>query len=193
VTRFADYRWLAAGEAARALRRRLPLEAEDVMQVSLLGLHQADRSARADMPDRDFLRFARLRVRGAIIDELRSFTPGSRRGGSTGALRPWYPDPAAMAVAQELGLLPSTGWEEGEVIPRAHTLSPEEQLLVDEAERLQAERINQRLARLPERLAMIVRRRLAGRMAREIAEELGVSPVRVSQLLARALELLAAT
>lgn len=184
VTRFHAFRWLAAYEANRALRRRLTIEPDDANQAALIGLHQADLAAPATMPEREFQCFARFRIRGAIIDEHRRISHGARQKRRATSLKPWRADPTDVYVAQLDGLLPLAIELDGEVTAVCRSPNPEQAALDAEAER---ER-QRRLDALPEREGAVVRMRLAGQKVQEIASLLRVSQPRVSQLFARAMK-----
>lgn len=187
VTRFAAFRWLADEEVKRASRKRWVIDPDDALQAALLGLHLADRRARVDMPESEFARLARPRIRGSILDEIRRIVHGSRYSTTAKNSRhPRNPEPGAIEVAQAQGTLPFTSGYDGELVGISPVLDPEAQLVARESEMALVRRIDG----LPERERAIVRRRLAGDRGKDIATDHGISAARVSQLVAGALAML---
>ncbi|MGN6331580.1 MAG: sigma-70 family RNA polymerase sigma factor [Motilibacteraceae bacterium] len=188
---------------------------DELMSAGLAALAQA---ARGFDPERGvpFGRFASTRIRGALIDELRSHDWASRSVRSKARRR----DAAIEALAGVLGRTPTAeeiaahlGVAVGEVesveedVQRAVVLSlqgfadpsaldevapvgdesPDERLLLNE----KIGYLHDAIAVLPERLrTVVVRYFFEERPMAEIAVELGVTESRVSQMRAEALSLL---
>lgn len=188
---------------------------DELMSAGLAALAQA---ARGFDPDRGvpFGRFASTRIRGALIDELRSHDWASRSVRSKARRR----DAAIEELAGVLGRTPTAeeiaahlGVAVGEVesveedVQRAVVLSlqgfadpsaldevapvgdesPDERLLLNE----KIGYLHDAIAVLPERLrTVVVRYFFEERPMAEIAVELGVTESRVSQMRAEALSLL---
>lgn len=181
------------------------------------GLTALVKAARAFDPERGvpFARYAVTRIRGAMVDELRGVDWASR----SVRRRSRDIDAARNELAAALGRVPETaevaqslGMTVAEVegtrgdVARAQVLSLQadsehdyEQTLVSNAptpedQLLRQERLTylvDAIAELPERLKVVVEEYfLAERPMAEIAERLGVSESRVSQIRAEALVLL---
>ncbi|MHB8467515.1 MAG: sigma-70 family RNA polymerase sigma factor [Acidimicrobiales bacterium] len=163
-----------------------------------------------------FDRYAATRVRGAIIDELRSFDWASRpvrtraRALATTKERLTcklgrVPEPAELAEASGISVdtlnrlagdvhravvlnyeaMLETG--DSTVVLPCSTDNPEEELLARE----RAECVTRAIEALPKRLQVVVRGYFFDeRTVADIAEELGVTQSRVSQLRAEAMDLL---
>lgn len=123
---------------------------------------QADRRAPVELPEQDFIRFARARIRGALMDELRTMTHSARRGR-------YRPSPLAFSFATRNGANQSL---------RYQGPSPEEEAMHRQA---MAER-GRRFDALPERWRAVLLRIMAGERGADIAADFGVHPVRISQL-----------
>ncbi len=168
---FLKYRPIAK-RIAGGFKRKLPKNVlyEDLEAAAFLGLWQAVNSD----PDREGWEwYVRVRVRGAVIDELRTQDWLPRRARKAGALAP------AIVRLDEIA------FHEHSLIV-ANDVPPDEHL---EA----LEWVRERRASfedLPDRLKIIVQRVASGALQREIASELGISEPRVSQLQSRAIALL---
>ena len=204
------------GHIVRETMTRVPthVDRDDLTSAGLLALVQA---AQAFDPERGvpFNRYAATRVRGAIVDELRSIDWASRsvrrrareldatRARLAGLLgRPATQAEVADATGLRIGEV--TGNEDD--IARAQVLSlhasedesisdtlvgnaPDPQRALEHRERLTY--LTEAVAELPERLRLVVEQYfLNERPMAEIAETLGVTESRISQLRAEALVLL---
>ncbi|GAA2516267.1 sigma-70 family RNA polymerase sigma factor [Pilimelia columellifera] len=204
------------GHLVREMLGRLPahVQRDDLTSAGLTALVTAAKSfdATRGIP---FARFASNRVRGALLDELRGQDWASRsvrsRARQTDTARQQLtaalgrlPTPSELAEAMGVGISEVTSVEED--VQRAVVLSlqgftagtaedlvterdpgPEEVLL----HREQIGYLHDAIAALPERLRLVVTRYfLEERPMALIAEELGVTESRVSQLRAEALTLL---
>lgn len=187
---------------------------DDLTSAGLTALVQASRSFEADrgVP---FARYASTRVRGAILDELRGIDWASRlvrrRARDVDATRARLASilgrtPTPQEVADTLGLSPAEVAANDDDISRAQVLSlqgledasvgaalpspgPTPEQLVEHRERLRY--LVEAVAELPERLRIVVNDYfLHERPMAEIAQELGVTESRVSQIRAEALVLL---
>jgi RNA polymerase sigma factor for flagellar operon FliA len=187
---------------------------DDLTSAGLLALVQA---AQAFDPDRGvpFASYARTRVRGAVLDELRSIDWASRsvrrrerdltdtRAGLAHALGRV---PTDAEVASATGMPIEEIARHDDDVARAHVLSlqgadqvdleqllpsggPTPEQLVEHRERLSY--MADAVAELPERLRTVIELYfLAERPMAEIAEQLGVTESRVSQMRAEALVLM---
>lgn len=204
------------GHIVRETMGRVPshVNRDDLTSAGLTALVQATRAFDAErgVP---FARYAATRIRGAILDELRSVDWASR----SVRRRARDLDETRSRLAVTLGRVPttaevasSTGLSPGEVtaneddIARAHVLSlqgaqetpldellpsgrPTPEEMLEHRERLTY--MVEALAELPQRLRTVVQEYfLAERPMAEIAASLGVTESRVSQMRAEALVLL---
>ncbi|GAC1378633.1 MAG: FliA/WhiG family RNA polymerase sigma factor [Acidimicrobiales bacterium] len=188
---------------------------DDLLSAGMAGLAMAARhfDAARGVP---FDRYAATRIRGSIIDELRSFDWASRpvrtkaralaatTEALTGSLgrAPTAPELAAAAglSVEALGRLTDDvhravvlNYEaileagDSEVLLPASEGDPEEELLSRE----RADCVTKAIDALPERLRVVIRGYFfEERTVTEIADELGVTQSRVSQLRSEAIELL---
>jgi RNA polymerase sigma factor for flagellar operon FliA len=186
----------------------------DLNSAGLMALVQA---SRAFDPERGipFARYAATRIRGALIDELRAVDWASRsvrrRGREIEATRASLATslrqvPDDSQVAAELGLTLAEIQRSDEDLSRASVLSldmetelgvaevlptaePTPDAQLEHRERLQY--LDEAVAELPERLHAVIQGYfLDERPMAELAEELGVSESRISQMRAEALVLL---
>jgi RNA polymerase sigma factor FliA len=204
------------GHIVRETVARVPsyVDRDDLTSAGLTALVQAARSFDADrgVP---FTRYASTRIRGAIVDELRSIDWASRsvrrrarelettRSGLASALgRP----PSDAEVAAAAGVSLEEVAANTEDVARAQVLSlhaddaaglseslvsstPSPEVVAEYRERLTY--LTEAVAELPERLRFVVEQYfLAERPMAEIAATLGVTESRVSQVRAEALVLL---
>ena len=204
------------GHIVRETMGRVPshVSRDDLTSAGLIALVQATHGFEAErgVP---FARYAATRIRGAILDELRSVDWASR----SVRRRARDLDEARSRLAVSLRRVPSTaevasaaGLSAGEVaanqddIARAQVLSlqgaqetaidellpgagPSTEELLEHRERLTY--MIEALAELPQRLRTVVREYfLAERPMAEIATSLGVTESRISQMRAEALALL---
>lgn len=204
------------GHIVRETLGRVPMhvDRDDLTSAGLTALVKASRAFDQErgVP---FARYAATRIRGAILDELRGVDWASRavrrrsrdinrtRGELAATLgRP----PVDAEVAAALGTSVQDIQHNDEDVARASVLSlqgnaenplddvlassaptPEEEL--EQRERL--EYLVDAIAELPERLRVVIKQYfLAERPMAEIAESLGVSESRISQMRAEALVLL---
>jgi RNA polymerase sigma factor FliA len=186
----------------------------DLNSAGLMALVQA---SRAFEPARGipFARYAATRIRGALIDELRSVDWASRsvrrRGREIEATRGQLATslrrvPDDSQVAEELGLSLAEIQRSDDDLARASVLSldmendngaadvlptsePTPEAQVEHRERLQY--LDEAVAELPERLRVVIQGYFMDeRPMAELAEELNVSESRISQIRAEALVLL---
>ena len=204
------------GHIVRETMSRVPshVDRDDLTSAGLLALVQAAQAFDAErgVP---FNRYAATRIRGAIVDELRSIDWASRsvrrRARELDATRSQLATalgrPATHAeVADAAGLSVGEVTGNGDDIARAQVLSlhaaeddgigdtlvgnaPDPQGALEHGERLTY--LAEAVAELPERLRLVVEQYfLNERPMAEIAATLGVSESRISQLRAEALVLL---
>jgi RNA polymerase sigma factor for flagellar operon FliA len=205
------------GFAVSEIGMRLPahVDREDLRSAGLMGLVQAAQSYDAErgVP---FRHYASTRIRGAIMDELRSHDWASRSVRQAGRNRDQAVEtltaslgrtPSPREIAEVMGVsmkdlhtvdsalhrstvlsfdaAPTTEFFEA-AIPEKHD-SPEDGLVRSE----EFEYLKAAVAALPERLrAVVTGYFLEGRPMAEIADELGITESRVSQIRAEALVLL---
>jgi RNA polymerase sigma factor for flagellar operon FliA len=172
--------------------RRLPrsVQREDLMAAGMLGLFHALRWSAHTCPEM-FASYARIRIRGSIVDELRRHDWSPRRRKETA------PNAAESASNVTSITAPAT-----EARPRVTVVafddlwagaaagfaedcaSPLESML----ERREHEALHTAVAALPEREREIVRMRyFQGMPSKAIAQVMGLSEARISQLHARAM------
>ncbi len=204
------------GHIVRETMTRVPshVDRDDLSSAGLTALVQ---SAHAYDPSRGvpFNRYAATRIRGAIVDELRSIDWASRsvrrRARELDATRARLATvlgrlPSAGEIAQAVGLSLDEIAANDEDVARAQVLSlhaseddgigeslvsstPDPQAALEQRERLTY--LTEAVAELPERLRLVVEQYfLAERPMAEIAATLGVTESRISQLRAEALVLL---
>lgn len=204
------------GHIVRETMARVPshVDRDDLSSAGLAALVQA---AHSYDPDRGvpFNRYASTRIRGAILDELRSIDWASRSvrrrarelDSTRTRLAAALGRPAThQEVAQASGLSPDEVIANDDDVTRAQVLSlhaseddslgeslmsssPTPEAVFEHRERLTY--LTEAIAELPERLRHVVEQYfLAERPMAEIAEALGVTESRVSQLRAEALVLL---
>lgn len=205
------------GFAVSEIGMRLPahVDREDLRSAGLMGLVQAAQSYDAErgVP---FRHYASTRIRGSIMDELRSHDWASRSVRQAGRHREAAVDrltaslgrtPSAQEIAEVMGVsvndlhsvesalhrstvlsldaAPTTEFFES-AIPEKHD-SPEDGLVRSE----EFGYLKAAVSALPERLrAVVTGYFLEGRPMAEIADELGITESRVSQIRAEALVLL---
>ena len=204
------------GHIVRETMARVPshVDRDDLSSAGLTALVQ---SAHAYDPSRGvpFNRYAATRIRGAIVDELRSIDWASRSvrrrarelDTTRARLATVLGRPAtALEVSQAVGLSVDEIAANDEDVARAQVLSlhaseddaigeslvstsPDPQATLEQRERLVY--LTEAVAELPERLRFVVEQYfLAERPMAEIAATLGVTESRISQLRAEALVLL---
>ncbi|MDP3894538.1 sigma-70 family RNA polymerase sigma factor [Nocardioides sp.] len=204
------------GHIVRETMGRVPahVNRDDLTSAGLTALVQAARGFDADrgVP---FARYAATRVRGAILDELRGIDWASRsvrrRARDLDEVRSRLAaslgrTPSSTEVASALGMSVAEVTANDDDVARAQVLSlqgssetaydellasntPSPEELVEHREKL--EYLVSAIAALPERLRTVVQDYFfAERPMAEIAQELGVTESRVSQMRAEALSLL---
>ncbi|GAA1744927.1 sigma-70 family RNA polymerase sigma factor [Luedemannella helvata] len=204
------------GHLVRELLGRVPahVNRDDLISAGLAGLVDAARSYDAGRGT-PFQRFAAMRIRGALLDELRGLDWASRsvrqRARQAESVRQEITSalgrvPTNAEVAEALGVAADKVAEVDGEVRRAAVLSLEgfapgaaEDMIVEIATGpedllLYRERIgylHQAIQALPDRLRTVITGQfLQERPTAEIAEELGVTESRVSQLRTEALGLL---
>lgn len=204
------------GHIVRETMARVPshVDRDDLSSAGLAALVQA---AHSYDPERGvpFNRYATTRIRGAILDELRSIDWASRSvrrrarelDATRSNLATMLGRPATtVEVAQASGLSTDEVIANDDDVARAQVLSlhasedetlserlvsssPTPEAMFEHRERLTY--LTEAIAELPERLRLVVEQYfLAERPMAEIAETLGVTESRISQLRAEALVLL---
>ena len=173
-----DYLPLVQQTVARIIARLPPnVLKEDLMAAGTYGLLNALRRSEDRGPAFEW--YARIRIRGAVVDELRaqdwlSRRARARRTSVAGS------DPRAVVGFDDLP-------EQGQELEVADAPDPDE--LVDTHRSWQS--VHAAIELLPPRERLLVQMHyLQGRPLKDVAAELGVSEPRVSQLHARAMTML---
>ncbi len=191
-TEFAAHMHLVLSIVAEFMRR-VPrsVQREDLVAAGSMGLLHALRSKKHTCPEM-LTAYARIRIRGAVIDELRrhDWSPRRRRpaGGNTGApesVRAENVGAAAGRMTEEKSGVVVVGFDD---LPPTYSFredgpSPLEQVEV----RRSSVEVRRAVEQLPARERAIVSMRYFEDVSsKAIASTLGLSEARVSQLLARA-------
>jgi RNA polymerase sigma factor for flagellar operon FliA len=163
--------------------RRLPANVlrDDLIAAGVFGLVDSLRKNGGDQ-GASFESYARIRIRGAILDELRTqdWLPRRARWAAAGKITPANDDGPVAVVGlddlspQERGshFVDESAEDASAMLERAHD----------------ARRLAQAVSKLPDRERTIVQMHyFAGARFKEIGEVLGVSEPRVSQLHSRAM------
>lgn len=167
--------------------RRLPrsVQREDLIAAGTLGLFHALRTSPSNVTScpEMFASYARIRIRGAIVDELRrhDWAPRRRKEKLPANVVP-LPAAAPQMPVHVVGFddLPPT------LLDRRFSEDAASPLDMIEA-RVDKELLHAALEALPEREQMIIRMRyFEGIPSKAIASALGLSEARISQLHARA-------
>lgn len=185
---------------ARSMSRTVPVHVDDLIGAGFLGLVEAYRQYRPDL-NPSFDAYARLRIRGRMMDEARSVDSLSRRQRSVGKLlaraRSEYiarhgRDPDPKQLASLVGL--SNDEVEASRLAVANQRATDDSALEfvgdgkanPEAQSIRGQGVEQvklALSGLPERLRKILEMYYGEEMTlRSIALVVGVSEARVSQL-----------
>ncbi len=187
-TELAAHMHLVLGIVADFMRR-VPrsVQREDLIAAGSMGLLQALRSEKHTCPEM-LTAYARIRIRGAVIDELRrhDWSPRRRRSPVAGV-----PNAAVAAPANDA---PSSEQKSGVVVigfedlPPTHAISDEGPSPFEQVEsRRSGMDLHRAIEQLPPRERSIVRMRYFDEIpSKAIASTLGLSEARVSQLLTRA-------
>lgn len=186
---FASHMHLVLGIVADFMRR-VPrsVQREDLVAAGSMGLLQALRSQKHTCPEM-LAAYARIRIRGAVIDELRrhDWSPRRRRptGPSAVTTSPSLAPAPGMPAAEEKSGVVVIGFDD---LPPTHALREEGPSPLDEVElRRSSVDVRRAVDMLPPRERTIVRMRYFDDVSsKAIASTLGLSEARVSQLLARA-------
>lgn len=170
--------------------RRLPrsVQREDLMAAGMLGLFHALRWSAHTCPEM-FASYARIRIRGSIVDELRrhDWSPRRRKEAAPAESASNVTSiaaPAAEARPRVTVVAFDDLWAGAAAGFAEECPSPLESML----ERREHESLHTAVAALPEREREIVRMRyFQGMPSKAIARVMGLSEARISQLHARAM------
>ena len=173
--------------------RRLPrsVQREDLIAAGTLGLFHALRSSEHSCPEM-FAAYARIRIRGSIVDELRrhDWSPRRRKdpnatvnGNAPASVTP-ITGASIPPVRPRVAVVGFDDLPAGSTAGLAHEgASP----LDDVLERREHDALHAAVEQLPEREREIVRMRyFQGMPSKAIAQAMGLSEARISQLHARA-------
>jgi len=187
-TELAAHMHLVLGIVADFMRR-VPrsVQREDLIAAGSIGLLQALRSQKHTCPEM-LIAYARIRIRGAVIDELRRHDWSPRRRRSPSASVP------SAAVAAPANDAPSNAEKSGVVVigfedlPPTHALSDEGPSPLEQVESHRSGMdLRHAIEQLPPRERSIILMRYFDDIpSKSIASKLGLSEARISQLLARA-------
>jgi RNA polymerase sigma factor for flagellar operon FliA len=175
----ATYMPLVHQTVARVLRRLPPnVLRDDLVAAGTFGLIDAFRKSSERGPAFDW--YARIRIRGAVVDELRAQDWLSRRARNEITKARARGEGASMSMVG-LDDLP----EQAQGLVDTAALSPHQQV----ESRMTRAALDRAVGSLPEREASIVTwHYVEGLAFKDIADRLGVSQPRVSQLHSRAID-----
>lgn len=177
------------------------VQREDLISAGTLGLFHALRSSAHTCPEM-FASYARIRIRGSIVDELRRHDWSPRRRKDPAAPAPAnevtststsnanvtpIAAPATLQVVSSLPRVSVVGFDD---LPAASTAKLAEECaspLDDVLARRETEALHNAIDALPEReREIIIMRYFQGIPSKAIAHAMGLSEARISQLHARA-------
>ena len=183
--------------------RRLPrsVQREDLISAGTLGLFHALRSSAHTCPEM-FASYARIRIRGSIVDELRrhDWSPRRRKDPNANSLSPGASNVTSI-IPDALTSLPPNGVNAAPPRPRVSVVGFDDlpagstaglaedaaSPLDDVVARRENEALHRAVAALPEREREIIQMRyFQGLPSKAIAQAMGLSEARISQLHARA-------
>ena len=173
------------GRIVNQFMKRVPrsVQREDLVAAGMIGLLHALRSTTHTCSEM-LAAYARIRIRGAIIDELRRHDWSPRRKKPVAANGPGMPKRNIAACGVDVMVV---GFDDLSPQTAALTTKSEVTPLEQVTEKRDAEALHAAIAALPEREHAIVRMRYFDEVtSQSIASSMGLSEARVSQLLARA-------
>lgn len=139
------------------------------------------------MPAVEFERYARWRVRGELVDELRRSVFEARRNFGREHKVPRRTETGAVEMARDMGLLPRIAYEEnanGDWHATTLTLVSSDPSPEEAADMLETLGVaHGAIEALPERARDMLMRRLAGEQDRDIGAVHGLSGARVNQII----------
>jgi RNA polymerase sigma factor for flagellar operon FliA len=173
--------------------RRLPrsVQREDLIAAGTLGLFNALRASEHTCPEM-FAAYARIRIRGSIVDELRrhDWSPRRRKDPSANVNGNGPASVTSIGSASIPPALPRVAVIGFDDLPAGSTAGLAQEgasPLDDVLQRREHEALHAAVAQLPEREREIVRMRyFQGMPSKAIAHAMGLSEARISQLHARA-------
>lgn len=165
--------------------RRVPrsVQREDLVAAGSVGLLHALRSKQHTCPEM-LTAYARIRIRGAVIDELRRHDWSPRRRRTPASASPPVVTNGTPAQPEKPGVV-VIGFDD---LPPTQPLREDGPSPLDQVETMRSSaEVRNAVERLPARERMIVRMRFFEEVpSKAIASTMGLSEARVSQLLARA-------
>lgn len=174
--------------------RRLPrsVQREDLVAAGTLGLFHALRSSSHTCPEM-FASYARIRIRGSIVDELRrhDWSPRRRKdpnaNGNAAPATVTSIAPGAMSIPPVRPRVAVVGFDDLPAGSAAGLVEEGASPLDEILERREHDALHAAVAELPEREREIVQMRyFQGLPSKAIAQAMGLSEARISQLHARA-------
>lgn len=167
---FEQHRPLAA-RVALAYLRKLPssIERREIKNIALGGLWETALRHHA-LPKLEFEAMAIVRIRGAIADELRA--------------RDHFPRRVRQGYGESFRMLNPSDFDTVDALRRQHLDSQHLEEVLDE--HAEHRWLASMMERLPPQQRLMVERLLAGESQREIADSLGLTPVRVCQVVGEA-------
>jgi RNA polymerase sigma factor for flagellar operon FliA len=167
-------------------QRKLPRNVlrDDLLAAGMSGLWDAVRR-QLDQPSERFDCYVRVRIRGAILDELRAEDWLPRRARAAAAKAEANGDHARSAAPYVVRLGDVSEWEQGRCLASDDSSNSEEAVSAKYVKRSLARAVDQ----LPNRERHIVSAHyFRGVKFRDLGIELGVSEPRISQLHSRAMK-----
>jgi RNA polymerase sigma factor for flagellar operon FliA len=183
---FASHMHLVLGIVADFMRR-VPrsVQREDLVAAGSVGLLHALRSNKHTCPEM-LAAYARIRIRGAIIDELRrhDWSPRRRRTPQTAAVQAPVITNAPVITEKSEGVV-VVGFDD---LPPTHAIREEGPSPLEQVEQSRENGdLRRAVGMLPPRERSIIQMRyFEDQSSKAIATSMGLSEARVSQLLARA-------
>lgn len=182
---FTSHMHLVLGIVADFMRK-VPrsVQREDLVAAGSVGLLHALRSKKHTCPEM-LAAYARIRIRGAIIDELRRHDWSPRRRRTPGATAPSPVVTSAPVITEKPEGVVVVGFDD---LPPTHAIREEGPSPLEQVETSRENGdLRKAVGKLPPReRSIICMRYFEDQSSKAIATSMGLSEARVSQLLARA-------